>query len=89
MQSTGSTQLPQSPNTTLHRNCKPVFKTVKSIFVDRKVYKYQDCKTILNCIWEHKKFREAKAILNNKRNAGDVALSDFKMYHKAAVVNPA
>jgi len=43
-------------------------------------------KTICKFIWNNKKPRIAKTILNNKRTAGQISISELKQYHRAIVI---
>ena len=45
--------------------------------------------TILKFIWNNKKHRIAKTILNSKRTSGEISIPDLKQYYRAIVLKAA
>jgi hypothetical protein len=62
----------------MHRFSKITTVFFSSIF-------HRNKKTILKVVWNHKRSKIAKGILNKTNTAEDVTLPDFKLYYKAIV----
>jgi hypothetical protein len=46
-------------------------------------------RAICKCIWNNKKPRIAKSILNNKRTSGGITMSDLKWHYRPVVIKTA
>jgi hypothetical protein len=43
-------------------------------------------RAICKCIWNNKKPRIVKTILNNKRTSGEITTPDLKLYYRTIVI---
>jgi hypothetical protein len=46
-------------------------------------------RTICELIWNNKKPRISKTILNNKRTSGEITMPDLKLYYRAIMIKTA
>ena len=55
------------------------FKILTKLFAELE-------RAICKFIWNNKKLRIAKTILNNKRTSGGITMLDLKLYYRAIVI---